>query len=53
MTEPEMIQIASLIARSLRDRDDATALAALRTEVAALCARFPAYPASHATTRTA
>ena len=53
MTEPEMTQIASLIARSLRDRDDATVLAALRTEVAALCARFPAYPASHATTRTA
>lgn len=44
MTEREMPQIASLIARALRGRDDAAALAAVRGEVAELCARFPAYP---------
>ena len=44
MTEREMPQIASLIARALRGRDDAAALAAVRGEVADLCARFPAYP---------
>ncbi len=43
MTEPEMATIASLIARALRDRDDSDALAAVRTEVAALCAKFPPY----------
>jgi glycine hydroxymethyltransferase len=45
MTEPEMSTIASMIARALRSRDDATALAAIRTEVGELCARFPVYPA--------
>jgi len=44
MTQSEMPVIADLIARSLRHRTDETALAALRAEVAALCARFPAYP---------
>jgi glycine hydroxymethyltransferase len=44
MREPEMATIASLIARALRCRDDATQLAAVRAEVADLCARFPAYP---------
>jgi glycine hydroxymethyltransferase len=44
MTEVEMPVIADLIARSLRRRHDDVALAALRAEVAALCARFPAYP---------
>jgi glycine hydroxymethyltransferase len=44
MTEPEMATIAALIARALRHRDDPAALAAVRTEVADLCARFPAYP---------
>ncbi|MFN3255659.1 MAG: serine hydroxymethyltransferase [Ilumatobacter sp.] len=43
MTEAEMPIIASLIARALRQRDDAAALAAIRSEVADLCARFPAY----------
>jgi glycine hydroxymethyltransferase len=43
MTEAEMPIIASLIARALRQRDDAAALAAIRAEVADLCARFPAY----------
>ena len=44
MTETEMPLIASLIARALRDRDDADAVAAVRADVAELCARFPAYP---------
>lgn len=44
MTQAEMPVIADLIARSLRHRHDDTALASLRGEVAALCARFPAYP---------
>ena len=34
----------SLIARALRGRDDAAALAAVKVEVAELCSRFPAYP---------
>ena len=44
MTETEMPVIASLIARALRQRDDAAALAEVRREVADLCGRFPAYP---------
>jgi glycine hydroxymethyltransferase len=43
MKEPEMAEIASLIARALRGRTDEGAIAAVRAEVAALCARFPAY----------
>ena len=43
MTEAEMPLIASLIARTLRGRSDASVVAAVRTEVAALCARFPVY----------
>jgi glycine hydroxymethyltransferase len=45
MQEPEMARIAEFIARTLRDRDDPDALAAIKGEVAALCADFPAYPA--------
>jgi glycine hydroxymethyltransferase len=44
MTEAEMSIIASLIARALRGRNDADAVGAVRSEVAALCAKFPAYP---------
>ena len=44
MTETEMPLIANFIARALRHRDDALAVATVRQEVAALCARFPAYP---------
>ena len=44
MEEPQMAQIASFIARALHDRDSPDALAAIRDEVAALCATFPAYP---------
>ena len=43
MKEPEMAQIAALMARALRHRSDEAALAAVKTEVAALCAGFPAY----------
>jgi glycine hydroxymethyltransferase len=44
MQEPEMAAIATLIARSLKGRDNPAALAAVRAEVKDLCARFPAYP---------
>jgi glycine hydroxymethyltransferase len=43
MREPEMAVIADLIARALRGRSEPDALATVRTEVAALCGRFPAY----------
>ncbi len=43
MKEAEMSLIAELIASALRGRDDAAALAAVRSDVAALCARFPVY----------
>jgi glycine hydroxymethyltransferase len=44
MREPEMAVIASLIARALRCRDDASELEVVRKDAGALCARFPAYP---------
>lgn len=44
MGSAEMPLIASLIARALRGREDSAVLAAVRAEVAELCARFPAYP---------
>ncbi len=44
MQEPEMARIAEFIARALRERDNPDALAAIKGEVAALCAEFPAYP---------
>ena len=44
MTEPDMSTIAELIARVLRGRDDDSVVAAVRAEVADLCAKFPAYP---------
>jgi len=43
MQETEMPVIAGLIARALRNRTDVEALATIRREVAALCARFPVY----------
>jgi glycine hydroxymethyltransferase len=43
MKVPEMTIIAELIARVLRHRADPTTLAAVRSEVAALCSKFPAY----------
>ncbi|PHX71111.1 MAG: serine hydroxymethyltransferase [Acidimicrobium sp.] len=44
MTEAEMPVIASLIAEALRHRDDAAAVAGVKSKVAALCAKFPVYP---------
>jgi glycine hydroxymethyltransferase len=44
MTETEMPVIASLIAETLRHRDDPSAVAAVRAKVAALCSKFPVYP---------
>ena len=44
MQEPEMARIAGYIALALRERDNPAALAALRTDVSALCAEYPAYP---------
>jgi glycine hydroxymethyltransferase len=43
MREPEMATIAALIAQALRNRTDDLALGAVRSDVAALCATFPAY----------
>jgi glycine hydroxymethyltransferase len=43
MKEPEMGEIAALLARTLRERRDDAALAAIRKEVAVLCAKFPPY----------
>jgi glycine hydroxymethyltransferase len=43
MQEPEMAEIAKLIARALRNVDNVEALAAIKTEVATLCAKFPPY----------
>ena len=45
MKEPEMAQIATFIARALRGRNNVDEVAAVKAEVAALCAAFPAYPA--------
>ncbi len=43
MREDEMPEIARLIAVALRGRTDEAVLADVRAQVAALCARFPAY----------
>ena len=43
MAEPEMVQIADLIARTLQGRDEDSVVAAVRADVNALCARFPVY----------
>ena len=44
MGDPEMAQIAALIARVLRAPDDAAESAAVRDEVAVLCSKFTPYP---------
>src|SRR3712207_7337428 len=44
MGEAEMDQIAAFIARALATPEDEGALAMVRTEVEALCRRFPLYP---------
>jgi glycine hydroxymethyltransferase len=44
MREPEMDLVAELIARALASPDDETALGTVRSEVEALCRKFPLYP---------
>jgi glycine hydroxymethyltransferase len=44
MGPAEMARIAALIGRALRERDDETALKAVRADVAELCAGFTPYP---------
>lgn len=44
MKEEEMAQIGQLIARTLRGRDNAETVAAIREEVRALCVPFAPYP---------
>jgi glycine/serine hydroxymethyltransferase len=39
-----MAEIAALIGRALRGRDDESELAAVRADVAQLCSRFTPYP---------
>ena len=45
MSEPEMADIAALIARALRHRGDDAELAAVRDDVAVLCSKFTPYAA--------
>ncbi|MHB1090401.1 MAG: serine hydroxymethyltransferase [Ilumatobacteraceae bacterium] len=44
MCEPEMPVIAELIATTLRNRTNFSAVAEVRAKVAALCTKFPVYP---------
>jgi glycine hydroxymethyltransferase len=44
MEAADMAEIASLIARALRHRDDDRALAEVRSEVNVLCGKYPPYP---------
>ena len=44
MGTEEMAIVAALIARALRNRDDATVVAGVKMEAEALCARFQPYP---------
>jgi glycine hydroxymethyltransferase len=44
MGEPEMDLVADYIARALASPDDDAALSMVRTEVEALCRKFPLYP---------
>ncbi len=44
MGEDEMREVGALIGRTLRSRGDERALETVRTEVRALCHRFPPYP---------
>jgi glycine hydroxymethyltransferase len=47
MGEPEMDAIAGLIARALATPEDDSALTVVRSEVEALCRKFPLYPETH------
>jgi glycine hydroxymethyltransferase len=53
MGPAEMAVVASLLARTLRSRTDERAVAAVRAEVAELCAAFPPYAPLVADRRTA
>ena len=44
MGQAEMRLVADLLVRTLKARDDEGEIAAVRSEVAALCASFPPYP---------
>ncbi len=44
MGPDQMVVIAELVARTLKARNDETEIAAIRREVAELCAAFPPYP---------
>jgi glycine hydroxymethyltransferase len=44
MREPEMDAIAAFIARALASPEDGAVLSAVRSEVEALCRKFPLYP---------
>jgi glycine hydroxymethyltransferase len=44
MREPEMAEIAALMSRALRRRDDDAELGAVRDAVATLCSKFTPYP---------
>ena len=44
MGPDEMATIAELIARTLRGRDDASVVGAVKADVAELCSRFCPYP---------
>jgi glycine hydroxymethyltransferase len=44
MTERDMEVVGELIARALRTPDDDSALAAVKSEVEALCLKYPLYP---------
>jgi glycine hydroxymethyltransferase len=44
MTEPEMVEVARLIGRTLRHRGDDSEIRAVREEVHTLCSKFPPYP---------
>ena len=44
MGEPEMAEIAGLIGRALRQRDDDSTLAEVREAAATLCSKFTPYP---------
>ncbi len=44
MAEPEMHEVAALIGRALRGRDDDGELDSVRDEVATLCSKFTPYP---------
>jgi glycine hydroxymethyltransferase len=43
MKEPEMADVARLLARTLRNREDDDEVAAIRDEVATLCSKFTPY----------